>query len=695
VPNPRTTIEISAVDKTDNAISSAKRSLEGLSADASRLGLALTSALSFTAVAGAAVAFGTSTRAIIDQADALNDLSSRTGVAVEELSKFAYVAKLDDTSLESLQRGIKTLATNMAEAAAGTGTAGDAFKAIGVAVTDASGALRPVDEVLKDIAEKFAGYNDGAGKSAIATKFFAKAGQDLIPFLNEGRDGLKEMGDEAEKLGVVIGDRLAKNAAAFNDNMDKLAASSKAFAISIAGPVAEALTKFTDKILAAKLAGQGFLGSLFTAVTDGEDPATKIQGINSRLEKLKTLVQELPNKKTNISRDVLTNSYNKEIESLQKQLEYYTELKRLQGKSLGTDQAVAAAAARVDGKQNKKKDAPNPNAGPDDKEQKDAVEKFFAKLILKSNEELYKQAEALRNLNDPLKKYYDQLQEIQILQQLGAISPEFATQITAKTQQDILEAVKKMEEASEAENKKLQEKAERYRELADPLRKYALQIEEIQQLERLNVLGAEESEAAQAKVVKQMEEAAKKANDTNDLAKELGLTFSSAFEDAIVKGEGFRDVLKGIASDILRIAARKTITEPIAKSVGNIFNGIDFGNIFGFAKGGTLAQGVYDSPTMFKFANGGALGMLAEAGRSEAVLPLARTAGGDLGVQVAGGGGNSAVPVIYQTIDARGAQPGTAEIVRLAAQQGAEAGYAKVMRELARGGPAARAVGLA
>lgn len=92
----------------------------------------------------------------------------------------------------------------------------------------------------------------------------------------------------------------------------------------------------------------------------------------------------------------------------------------------------------------------------------------------------------------------------------------------------------------------------------------------------------------------------------NDAARDLGMTFESAFENAIVRGEGLRDVLDGIYQDILRIAVRKSISEPfgnaIAGAFGSFFGGspieggftsqIDFGS---YASGGyTGSGGKYD-----------------------------------------------------------------------------------------------------
>lgn len=74
-----------------------------------------------------------------------------------------------------------------------------------------------------------------------------------------------------------------------------------------------------------------------------------------------------------------------------------------------------------------------------------------------------------------------------------------------------------------------------------------------------------------------------------DVARELGLTFSSAFEDAIVAGKGLQDVLKGLEQDILRILARKLVTEPLANVVtGALGSAFGSGGIGGI--GGMLGQ---------------------------------------------------------------------------------------------------------
>ena len=69
------------------------------------------------------------------------------------------------------------------------------------------------------------------------------------------------------------------------------------------------------------------------------------------------------------------------------------------------------------------------------------------------------------------------------------------------------------------------------------------------------------------------EQIAEDAKKSQELVKSLGLTFSSAFEDAIVNGRKFGDVLKGIEKDLIRLLARKLITEPIANGISGLFSG--------------------------------------------------------------------------------------------------------------------------
>lgn len=94
------------------------------------------------------------------------------------------------------------------------------------------------------------------------------------------------------------------------------------------------------------------------------------------------------------------------------------------------------------------------------------------------------------------------------------------------------------------------------------------------------------------------QEAEDQAKRLQESVKQLGLTFTSAFEDAVVGGKGLRDVVKGIEADLLRLGTRKLVTEPflnfLSQAVGGAAGGGGggiFSSIFGSLFGGGRASG--------------------------------------------------------------------------------------------------------
>ena len=169
------------------------------------------------AVVGAAAGLAALTKAAIDNADELGKVSQKMGITVEALSRLQYAAKLSGVELSGLQTGMNALARNMA---AGS----EAFTQLGVAITNSDGTLRSSVSVIGDIADRFAGMEDGATKTALALGIFGRAGADLIPLLNGGSAGLAAMAQEADNVGATISGTTAKAAERFNDTLSKIEA---------------------------------------------------------------------------------------------------------------------------------------------------------------------------------------------------------------------------------------------------------------------------------------------------------------------------------------------------------------------------------------------------------------------------------------------------------------------------------------
>lgn len=163
----------------------------------------------------------------LDAADAMNDLSQRTGVAASTLSSFQLAAKLGDTSVENIGSSLFKLSKNMHDAANGNKDMAQSFANLGVSFKDNEGKLRSNEAVMLDVAEKFSQMEDGAYKTAVAMEIFGKSGADMIPFLNQGKEGIQQMQKEAVDFGIALSESTLKKIGDFNDAMDKLGLVSK------------------------------------------------------------------------------------------------------------------------------------------------------------------------------------------------------------------------------------------------------------------------------------------------------------------------------------------------------------------------------------------------------------------------------------------------------------------------------------
>jgi hypothetical protein len=126
------------------------------------------------------------------------------------------------------------------------------------------------------------------------------------------------------------------------------------------------------------------------------------------------------------------------------------------------------------------------------------------------------------------------------------------------------------------------------------------------------------------------------------MAKDLGLTFASAAEDAIMKWESVGAVLKGLGNDVARIFLRKTVTEPFGDAVTGFIKGDG-------KSGSSLTDRVKG---LFGFASGGAFTVGGAGGTDSQLVAFKATPGEEVTVRTPaqqGGGGSSIV--IHQTIN--------------------------------------------
>lgn len=159
----------------------------------------------------------------INAAEKVGQLAQQVGVSAETMSALGYAAEQNGMSMEELGRAFRNVAPNMQSATQGPTDFTRALDALNISWRDAHGNFRKADDLLVEVAEQFAQMEDSAGKTALAMKIFGEEmGPKLIPLLNQGRDGIKELKEEAKRLGLVIDDDTVEAATRFNAVLTRL-----------------------------------------------------------------------------------------------------------------------------------------------------------------------------------------------------------------------------------------------------------------------------------------------------------------------------------------------------------------------------------------------------------------------------------------------------------------------------------------
>lgn len=176
-------------------------------------------------------------------------VSRYTGVAVDQLTRLGYAAGLNEVSFETLSKGLKRMNVNLSFAK-GTSEAkniNEELARVGLNLSTISG-LTP-EEQLYTLADVFSKVQDSGVKAGVATKIFGReAGPELLGLLSLGREGIKTLADEADRLGVTLSGPQAAAADALGDAFDRVIAAGKGLKNAVGTALADTMGKFLTQV---------------------------------------------------------------------------------------------------------------------------------------------------------------------------------------------------------------------------------------------------------------------------------------------------------------------------------------------------------------------------------------------------------------------------------------------------------------
>ena len=203
-----------------------------------------------TAAAGVVAGLGAAAYKAGQAADDLNTLSKVTGIGTEELQKYGYAADLVDVSVEAIAKSNKKLTKNAYEAANGSKSQAEAFKAIGVSVTDSNGRLRDSEAIFQDVITNLGKMTNETERDAIAQQLMGKSAAELNPLIEDGGETYKMVADTLKKYDLDFVDQKTLDGAnEFNDSLDKMKLIGSVALSDISSRLAVYLAPALDKVV--------------------------------------------------------------------------------------------------------------------------------------------------------------------------------------------------------------------------------------------------------------------------------------------------------------------------------------------------------------------------------------------------------------------------------------------------------------
>jgi hypothetical protein len=464
----------------------------------------------------------------LDAAGGLGEMAQQMGVSTTALQVYQFAAVQAGISTGELQTALAFLTRTIGQAVDGEKIALDAFNRLGIGILDAGGNVRPTEVIFREIAERMKGLPNAAAQARSAIELFSRSGQKLLPILTAGADGLTDFEKKARAAGAVLTEDMIAQADEASDAMAALEFEIAKLAQTMTSKFGPAATAFVRDI-----------NNLFDSASLSE----QIADAHKELKSLGTVSI------FDIDRRAV----------VEKQLDSLLELQREFARASAMTGTPLPAG---------------PTSNPLSKE--DAAKALKGPFAANLTPDMQRRAELAQMHRDAELESLAALQDFNVEQSRGILELERSLQIQTREKELLLRFG-----GEETEEYRVQAELMRIKNDlgADAAKNAEAEVRSLEKLRtRLNVLTEEQKKAKDA------------ADEMKRTAEDLGMTFTSAFEDAVIAGKGLREVLKGILEDIARIVLREGVTSPAKGFLGDLFSGI-IGSVVGGGGGGIIEAG--------------------------------------------------------------------------------------------------------
>ena len=142
-----------------------------------------------------------------------------------------------DQAQKRQARQLRNCPKSIGEAEVGSKLYKDAFDRLGVSTRDAGGNLKSTEQIMMEVADGLKNTADPAIRVKTAFDLMGRSGTAMLQFMAKGSGNMKEFGDKAKQLGLIVQNDQVKALQDASGAMEEMGRTFQSFLASAAKPI--------------------------------------------------------------------------------------------------------------------------------------------------------------------------------------------------------------------------------------------------------------------------------------------------------------------------------------------------------------------------------------------------------------------------------------------------------------------------
>lgn len=204
-----------------------------------------------------------------EKGEKIGKTSQILGLGAEDFQRLGYAAHMSDISAESLEKAFKKLNLGMGSIHKMNGPLQKGLRGVDSGLLVTMRSAKSNKEAFMDVANAIQKTTDPTKRAAIVTAVFGKAGQDLMPFLLRGKEGIAALMKETDKYQAVLSTEAIEASEKFSDSQKRLKAGIQSVGVSIMSSLLPKINPLLEKLVAWVAKNKDLIATKVTAFIEG------------------------------------------------------------------------------------------------------------------------------------------------------------------------------------------------------------------------------------------------------------------------------------------------------------------------------------------------------------------------------------------------------------------------------------------